>query len=285
MRFHINHTTRYTYSRPVFLEPHVVRLRPRCDASQCLSQYRVEVKPGPTGFSEGLDAENNAFRLLWFDGLCEHLEITVTAEVETLRTNPYEGLLVAGAAHLPLGAGLRGEAPLRVYLEPNVERKQVERGLLEALVDELLGETEGRTLDFLGGLAARLHRTVEKIERVQPGIQSVDETLSTKRGACRDLAVVFMAACRGMGVPARFVSGYQEGDPEESYGDLHAWAEVFLPGFGWRGYDPTHGLAVADRHVVVAAAALPDNAAPVAGTFRGTSAQANLEHSITIHGD
>ena len=150
------------------------------------------------------------------------------------------------------------------------------------MVDDLLGKTQGQTLDFLNQLTTRLHRSTEKVTRTEPGIQSPAETLSTQRGACRDLALVFMVACRQVGVPARFVSGYQQGDPDEPRRDLHAWAEVFLPGFGWRGYDPTHGLAVADAHVAVAASALPQNAASITGTFRGTDATSTLEHLITL---
>ncbi len=253
-----------------------MRLRPRCDTSQRLVRYQFEVTPSPTGYSEGLDAENNTFRLLWFHELCEQLDITITTEVETLRTNPFEGLLLEGNDHLPLQMNERALCP---FLNTP---KTVEDETLTELVNELLDQTQGRTLDFLAQLTGRLHQSIEKVTRTEPGIQSLHETLCTGKGACRDLAVVFMAASRGVGIPARFVTGYQQGDPAKSYGDLHAWAEVFLPGFGWRGYDPTHGLAVADRHVAVTAAAEPEHTAPVIGTFRGTNAHSTLEHTITI---
>jgi transglutaminase-like putative cysteine protease len=91
-----------------------------------------------------------------------------------------------------------------------------------------------------------------------------------------------MAVCRAAAIPSRFVSGCQEGDPDCQEADLHGWAEVYLPGFGWRGYDPTHGLAVADRHIVYAASALVANAAPVSGSFRGTGATAQMQHRIRM---
>jgi len=284
MRFRIDHTTCYTYSQPVFLEPHVVRLRPRCEASQRLERFQLEIHPAPAGLSEGLDAENNAFTLLWFDGLRDRLEITTSAEVQTLRTNPYEGLLMDGADRLARRELRPDEMALRPYLPADVPQDSSEPSGIEALVTGLMSEVEARTLDFLYRLATRLHQTIEKVERAEPGIQAPTQTLRTGAGACRDLAVLFMTACRQVGLPARFVSGYQQGDPEEPYRELHAWAEVFLPGFGWRGYDPTLGLAVADRHVAVAAAALPENAAPVEGTFRGTDATAQLQHTVTISG-
>lgn len=285
MRFRIHHVTRYTYSQPVFLEPHFVRLRPRCDASQHVFDYRLEVTPNPAGASAGLDVENNVFSLLWFDSLYDHLEINVTAEVQTLRTNPYEGFLTDGADRLPLTLDVGRETSLTPYLEPDAKQETSGHESVRLLVDDLLGETQGQTLGFLSQLATRLHRSTEKVTRTEPGIQSPAETLHTKRGACRDLALVFMVACRQVGIPARFVSGYQQGDPDEPTRDLHAWAEVFLPGFGWRGYDPTHGLAVADAHVAVAASALPQNAASITGTFRGTSATSTLEHLITLQTD
>ena len=84
-------------------------------------------------------------------------------------------------------------------------------------------------------------------------------------GSCRDYAVLFMEVCRAMGIPARFVSGYQEGDTEQESRDLHAWAEVYLPGAGWRGYDPTLGLVVSDRHIPLAASAIPSYASAIEG--------------------
>jgi transglutaminase-like putative cysteine protease len=91
-----------------------------------------------------------------------------------------------------------------------------------------------------------------------------------------------MAACRVWGIPSRFVSGCQEGDPDQPEGELHAWPEVFLPGFGWKGYDPTLGLVVADRHIAYAASALPEQAAPVSGSFRGTGAAASMAHQVEL---
>ena len=112
--------------------------------------------------------------------------------------------------------------------------------------------------------------------------QEPDETLSRKKGSCRDFVVLFTEAARSMGFAARFVSGYTEGDLSLMQNHLHAWAEVYLPGGGWRGYDPTLGLAVADRHVVVSSGATPLEAAPVTGSFRGTGAEAIMGYEISI---
>src|SRR5262249_17936328 len=103
-----------------------------------------------------------------------------------------------------------------------------------------------------------------------------------RQGACRDLAVLFIDACRCLGIAARFVSGYQEGYGSTAKQDLHAWAEVYLPGAGWRGYDPTHGLAVADRHGAVAAAPDPLNAAPVTATYRGDNVTSEMNTQVSV---
>ena len=102
--------------------------------------------------------------------------------------------------------------------------------------------------------------------------------MEQRQGACRDFAVLFIDACRCVGLAARFVSGYQDAYRSMGKRDLHAWAEVYLPGAGWRGYDPTRGLAVADHHVAVAAAADPQNAAPVTATYRGRQRRSRAAH-------
>jgi transglutaminase-like putative cysteine protease len=117
----------------------------------------------------------------------------------------------------------------------------------------------------------------EESEPQAPGM-----ILAQRYGACRDLAVLFMDACRALGLGARFVSGYQEGDPDQEGRRLHAWAEVYIPGGGWRGYDPTHGPAVADRHVAVAAGMHPTFAAPITGTFRGTGVSSRMQADIQL---
>jgi transglutaminase-like putative cysteine protease len=117
------------------------------------------------------------------------------------------------------------------------------------------------------------------IHREQGPPWPAERTLRERRGACRDLAVLFNDVCRFVGFPARFVSGYQVDVPEEARPELHAWSEVYLPGAGWRGFDPSQGLAVADRHVPLAASRTPWMASPTSGTYRGT-ARSTLTASV-----
>lgn len=106
--------------------------------------------------------------------------------------------------------------------------------------------------------------------------------MTRKEGSCRDLAVLFIDACRHLGLTARFVSGYHTDEPADGIRRLHAWAEIYLPGAGWRGYDPSQGLATAERHIAIAAAATPRLAALVSGTFRGNGTQSSLVANIDI---
>ncbi len=263
MRFSIQPQSCYEYSAPVFLEPHVVGLTPRCDLSQRLHRFDLTIDPTPAGRVDGLDAENNAFTQIWFEGLHSQLDFQVDLEVETLRKNPFAGLLTESADRLPLALRHDLAARLSPYLG------STEDPAIEALAGETMKESNGDSRTFLSRLCSDLYARITLVCRMEAGIQTPAATLKTRRGACRDVTVVFMEACRSVGIPARFVSGYQRGDDDEPHRDLHAWAECFLPGLGWRGYDPSHGLAVADDHIPLVAAAHPQHAAPVIGSYRG----------------
>ncbi|MBV9488781.1 MAG: transglutaminase family protein, partial [Verrucomicrobia bacterium] len=132
-------------------------------------------------------------------------------------------------------------------------------------------------------LNGRIHDEFPRIIREEGAPNSPEVTLKLRTGSCRDVAVLFVETCREAGIAARFVSGYQKGDPDrEARRYMHAWAEVFLPGGGWRGYDPTHGLATADHHVAVAATRRPRDATPIQGAFQGAGAESKMDAHVTI---
>jgi transglutaminase-like putative cysteine protease len=135
---------------------------------------------------------------------------------------------------------------------------------------------------FLSALSRRIAERCRPAIRLQGDPQPPAFTLREGTGACRDLSVLFIDACRAVGLAARFVSGYYGGPSAADRRYLHAWAEVFLPGAGWRGFDPLQGLAVADRHVAVAAGAQPRDAAPITGTLGGGDTPADLEVDLKI---
>ena len=277
MRFAACHTTRFRYSGPVFLEPHVLRLRPRCDGSQRLLAYRLAVTPRPELLSHALDAEGNIIAHAWFSGSTEALAITSEFEIETLRANPFDYLLLGhGAGGLPV----EYPAALRDRLAPSLARPDGADPAVDRFISPVIARSERRTLPFLSGLSQAIHEACAVTVREHGEPFPPAQTLTAEQAACRDLAVLFVDCCRAVGIAARFVSGYLEQGPDSRF--MHAWAEAYLPGGGWRGYDPTQGLAVGHRHVAVAAASLPSDASPICGSFRGEAVAKPLEAAIRI---
>ena len=279
MRFAVSHRTRFRYSEPVYLEPHVIRLRPRCDCFQRLLEYRLKVTPAPELLSEGLDADGNVVAHAWFAGLTESLAVTSEFEVETLRSNPFDYLAIGdGARRLPL----EYPAPLRDRLAPSLARPDGADPAVEEFIRPIVAQSESQPLAFLSGLNQAIHETWTTNVREHGEPYKPARTLVAEQVACRDLAVLFMDCCRAAGIAARFVSGYQEQGMSADSRFMHAWAEVYLPGGGWRGYDPTQGLAVGDRHIAVAAASVPSVVSPIRGSYRGDAVAVPLEAEIRI---
>lgn len=260
MRFSVVHTTRYRYDAPVHLEPHTFRLRPREDGGQHLLHHSLLITPAPAGRADLLDREGNVVTHAWFTGELESLEVRSEFEVETLRQNPFDFLLAQSDRILP-GADCAGK--------------------VAEFAHSLAAAAKNQTIPFLSSLTQTVNQSVRQIVRRDGPPNSPETTLASGEGSCRDLAVLFCAACRAVGVTARFVSGYERDASLEENGDLHAWAEIYLEGGGWRGFDPSRGLAVSDSHVAVAASTDPWLAAPVTGTYRG-SARATMDFQISM---
>lgn len=281
MIFHVEHDTRYAYSQPVVLEPHVVRLRPRCDAGQRLIRYALDADPQPRGMTQCIDLDGDTTTHMWFGGETETLIIKASFSVETLRNNPYDFIVTdPGALRLPM----RVDGSLGLALAHYRKRPRASRDV-DRFVRDVTEKAAAETIPFLSILNAIIHERSRKIIREDGPPYAPEQTLADRAGSCRDLAVLFMDACRAVGIPARFVSGYWHANSEREKRDMHAWAEVYLPGGGWRGFDPSKGLAVADEHVAVAAGAEPADAAPVTGTFRGTGATASMSTEMKINYD
>ena len=276
MKLTIRNRTAYRFDRPVFLEPHIIRLRPRIDAAVWPLTIQLAIEPAPTMRAEYLDLEGNVVTQAWFSGTTEHLRIDSQSTVETHLTDPFRFLLDDPGRRLPEPYPTELMDRLQAYrTAPDSVSREV-RTFALAVAEEVVRRPER----FPGTLADRLHQECKLEIRREGTPKSAEDTLAEKRGACRDLAVLFNECCRSLGLAARFVSGYAHVDGSDDH-ELHAWSEVYLPGGGWRGYDPTHGLAVADRHVVVAAAAEPADAAPVSGSYRG-SVNATLETTVEV---
>ena len=199
--------------------------------------------------------------------------------METQRDNPFDYLPADLDGNvLPMSYGDLEQGLLSPYLMPPGDGD----GRLADFAPDIAEGVDYQAQPFLYPLNDEIYNSFCVVKREYGEASTAEETLDSEVVACRDVAVLFIEPCRQLGIGARFVSGHQESDPQAGERELHAWADVYLPGGGWRGYDPTLGLVVADRHVALAASAYPKMAAPVTGNFRGTDATSTLESQIAV---
>jgi transglutaminase-like putative cysteine protease len=285
VRYKIFHQVIYAYDHPVALDPHWIQLRPRCDVTQTLHRFLLEIDPTSQQVTENIDLDGNAVIQVRFPATeTTRLVIRASSEVETYRINPFDYLLEPWAVTLPIDY----PAALWQRLQPYLGG-QFAGGLSPALdptaaqlAEEIWLETDGNVVSFLTRLNQRIQQTCsyglrETGSPFPPGI-----TWNRQSGSCRDYAVLFMEVCRAAGLASRFVSGYQEGDPDQDDRHLHAWAEVYLPGAGWRGYDPTNGIAVANRHIALVATPTARNSTPVIGTRKSSGVRSEMQYGLKI---
>lgn len=285
MRFQIQHQTTYRYPEPVLLQPHTLRLQPRTDAAQRVTHFHLAVSPVPVQQTDLIDTDGNQTHRLWFAPTpTQDFRIATTVAVETYRTNPFDYFLEPWATTLPIDYPSSVAAILQPYLQPILYPTTSPRAA--QLAADLSHEVDGNVSFFLTTLTQRIYETCDYTTRTTGDPWPPGVTWEKRLGSCRDFTVLFMEICRSVGLAARFVSGYEAGDEAILHRDLHAWAEVYIPGGGWRGFDPTHGLAVADRHVAIAASPFPPYTAPVSGstlaTTRPVSGQLETQIRLTV---
>lgn len=280
-RFRVEHVTRFVYSKPVALDQMVIRLQPRTDASQRLVQFTIDVSPQPSRHTHCLDLHANLRHWFWFEHAHTSLTITTRCIVDCCCYNPFDFIVVdPGVERLPA-----------VYAEPvnsaasHYRDRMDIHPSIDALAEKLMAESNYKTLPFLWLLSQYISKNVKQIVRIDGDAWPANETLAAGKGACRDSAVLFLEVCRTVGLAARFVSGYAWDALDENQRELHAWAEVYLPGAGWRGYDPTTGLAVSNHHIAVAASPTASYAAPTTGTFTGPPVNSKLSYVIHMTRD
>ena len=203
------------------------------------------------------------------------LQVTAHSQVATFCTNPFNFLLDPWATHFPIDYPSSLKAMLDPYLHSDRDTVATQ------LAQEIAVEVEGNVLNFLMQLNQRINQKCQYQIRETGQPFPPWMTWTQKQGTCRDFVRLFMAACRGMGLATRFVSGYEAGDPDHDQ-TLHAWVEVYLPGAGWRGYDPTMGLVVCDRHVALVTSAWPQYTTPIAGGLRGGINNPSFTYKVTI---
>lgn len=276
MNIIVEHSTAYRYDVPVFLEPHIFRLRPRTNGEQRLLDYNIEITPAPAGTTECLDQDGNLALNAWFNSPASELRVRTRSMTKMLRLNPFDYVLIGESLTLPLWY----REPVAAALWPYRERAHIADSVTR-FAQSVSASAQGNALWFLTALTQQIFLTCRQVIRPTGAAWPSGQTLISSEGACRDLAVLFCDACRAMGIAARFVSGYECAAVTSTESYMHAWAEVYLPVVGWRGYDPSRGLAVSNGHVAVAAGFDPDLASPVAGWYSGAS-ESIMETSISM---
>ncbi|MGB7346592.1 MAG: transglutaminase family protein [Pirellulaceae bacterium] len=278
MIFQIHHRITYRYNRPVIIEPLTIRLRPRSDGAQRLLDYNCKLTPMPLHLCEVVDVYGNAAMQVSFNGV--HLEVCVDidASVETLRTHPFDYLsLDARATNLPAVYDDAVNKALSPYLQRQHANPQIDQW-----ATTLANSLGNQTQSFLLQATEQIGRDYDSSNRYGGAPMSAAETFASKRGACRDLAVLFMDVCRSQGIASRFVSGYIHEPGRTGTSELHAWAEVYLPGGGWRGYDPSRGIAVSDQHIPVATGPESPWAAATEGCYLGAASESTIDYEVTV---
>lgn len=277
----IKHLLTYQYSSAVNLEPHVLYLHPRKSSLLTINSFALDVNPKPVQISKNLDPEGNIQNILFFKDPTDFLKIEMNAVVETTEFNPFDFVYFPFESKtLPLNYTHSYQKTLSPYLG-----QEGVTTLVEQTARQIASQVKWNTSSFLSELNEFISKQFAYEIREEGAPNTAEYTLVNRRGSCRDYAVLFSAMCRAMGLATRFVSGYYVGvapvDVPNQTHHLHAWVEVYLPGGGWRGYDPTQHEVVAGNHIPLAASCLPEEITPVFGSYRG-SASSELITEVSI---
>ncbi|HEX5104116.1 MAG TPA: transglutaminase family protein [Pirellulaceae bacterium] len=294
IRVALHHQTEYRYDRPVTIEPHVVRLRPAPHCRTPIRAYSLKVEPGEHFLNWQQDPYSNYLARLVFPKPARSLLFTVDLVAEMISINPFDFFIEAYAEKYPFQYDGILARELIPYLETQPPGPE-----LASLIRETK-QSGGQVIDYLVSLNQKLNKLIGYVIRLEPGIQSCEETLTKRTGSCRDSAWLLVQLLRHQGLAARFVSGYLiqltadvksldgPSGPESDFTDLHAWAEVYLPGAGWIGLDPTSGLLAGEGHIPLACAADPITAAPITGSYSWSKSTDNdycreeFRHSMKV---
>lgn len=299
----LEHRTSYTFDRPVRVHPHVVRLRPAPHSRTPIEAYSLRVEPSDHFINWQQDAVGNFLARLVFPNPTNRLTITVGLIADLKVINPFDFFIEDWAEAWP-ATGLAYPRALADDLEPYL--RPVDEGgdgsgpgeLVRAWLRDFTAPEGARTIDFLVALNRAVNADVAYSVRMEPGVQTPDFTLRTGVGSCRDSAWLLVSILRQLGLAARFVSGYLvqlasdvealdgPSGPAADFTDLHAWTEVYVPGAGWIGLDPTSGLFAGEGHIPLAATPHPATAAPISGGTEPCESVLEFSNTVTrVHED
>src|SRR6202790_660115 len=287
IRVALNHKTLYRYTRPVWLSPHVVRLRPAPHCRTPIPSYSLKVAPADHFINWQQDPYSNHLARLVFPEKTTEFSVEVDLVADMTVINPFDFFLEKYAEEIPF----QYDPVVRRELSPYLKRRRV-GPKMEALIAESRKE-KIRTNDFLVDVNQRIQKRIKYLIRMEPGIQSSEKTLTLGSGSCRDSAWLLVQLLRNLGLAARFVSGYLiqltpdvkaldgPSGTDKDFTDLHAWTEVYLPGAGWIGFDPTSGLLCGEGHLPVAATPHYRSAAPITGAVDFAEVDFAFEMRVT----
>ena len=291
----LNHITHYRYDRLVNLAPHVVRLRPAPHSRTKILSYSQRVEPAQHFINWQQDPFANYQARLVFPEPMREFKVTVDLVVEMAVYNPFDFFLEPFAEAVPFDYPSALKAELAPYLVPDkltpklaAYLKTAQAALAASTKDKPL-----RTIDFLVQLNQQLQQDIAYTIRLEPGVQTPEDTLTKASGSCRDTGWLLVQMLRHLGMAARFVSGYLiqlkpdvksvdgPSGTEVDFTDLHAWCEVYLPGAGWIGLDPTSGLLAGEGHIPLACTPQPSSAAPIDGALDDCEVEFSHHMQIT----
>ncbi|PMS35386.1 uncharacterized protein (DUF2126 family) [Trinickia symbiotica] len=287
IRVALNHVTQYRYDRLVALGPQIVRLRPAPHCRTPILSYSMRVEPADHFVNWQQDAFANYQARLVFPEPTREFSVTVDLVAEMSVYNPFDFFLEPYAERFPFAYPPELEGELAPYLARTAEATP----RFAAFIDSI-ERTPRKTIDFLVELNQRLAHEIGYLIRMEPGVQTPEETLEKASGSCRDTGWLLVQTLRQLGFAARFVSGYLlqlapdekaidgPSGAEADFTDLHAWCEVYLPGAGWIGLDPTSGLLAGEGHIPVACTPQPGSAAPISGAL--DECEVDFTHSMSI---
>jgi uncharacterized protein (DUF2126 family)/transglutaminase-like putative cysteine protease len=282
----LNHVTHYRYDRPVQLGPQVIRLRPAPHCRSHIISYSLKIEPAEHFINWQQDPFANYQARLVFPDKTTEFKVTVDLVVEMAVYNPFDFFLEPAAENFPFQYDPLVKEELAPYLAVEPMTPLVEKYL--ATIDR----TERRTIDFLVAINQQVANDIRYLIRMEPGVQTPEETLAAASGSCRDSGWLLVQLLRRCGLAARFVSGYLiqltpdvkaldgPSGTDHDFTDLHAWCEVYLPGAGWVGLDATSGLLAGEGHIPLACTPQPSSAAPIEGLM--DEAEVTFEHHMGV---
>ena len=305
IRVAIHHITEYKFDRGIEVYPHVLRLRPAPHSRTKIHSYSLKVLPGDHYLNWQQDPFGNFLARLVFPNKCRELKFEVEVIADMTVVNPFDFFIEDYAENFPFDYTEQSKNELVSYLEikedgPLLKQWVADYRLHMAKRHEKNDSTkdEFRTIDFLVDVNQRLQKMIGYGIRMEPGIQTCEETLTLKKGSCRDTAWLLIQIFRHLGLAARFASGYLvqltsdqksidgPSGPEDDFTDLHAWCEVYIPGAGWIGLDPTSGLLTGEGHIPLACTPDPVSAAPISGAVEDCEVEFDFSNQvIRVHED